>query len=239
MRFICGISFLIVAVHFKSKQSNLMGWGVIIFQKTLFQIPLVLQVTSFSFRMYAWQSLWLTPRHKCTFLGKSFASSNSALHQDLCGCMCVWGLFCFCFYLQKEYLFKCCIKSLWRNSGPKWWIWAWALWIAKYISPQWILWYLGFQWSVKCSAHLKSCLQAIHVRWHNRQWFGFAKHVYFTNSDLLQFDTLAYYIFISSRFRKLSLGAFQSSLQRVTNAVFLGNLLNGILKTGLSKFLFL
>ena len=79
----CLISFLIVAVHFKSKQSNLMGWGVIIFQKILFQIPLVLQVTSFSFRMYSWQSLWLTPRHKCTFLGKRFASSNADLHQDL------------------------------------------------------------------------------------------------------------------------------------------------------------
>jgi len=121
MRFICGIRFLIVAVHFKSKQSNLMGWGVIIFQKILFQIPLVLQVTSFSFRMYSWQSLWLTPRHKCTFLGKRFASSNADLHQDL------WlgggGLFGFCFYLQKEYLFKCCIKSLWPNSGQKWWIW--------------------------------------------------------------------------------------------------------------------
>lgn len=123
-------------------------------------------------------------------------------------------LFCFCFDLQKEYFLKCSIKSPWPSSRQKWWMQAWALGTAKYIWPQWTLWYLGFQWSVKCSAHLKSCFQAIHVRWHNRSWFGFAKHVYLTNSDLLQFDTLAYYIFISSRFRKLSLGAFQSFLQK-------------------------
>lgn len=153
-------------------------------------------------------------------------------------CVCGGGCFVFVFTCKRSTYLNAALK-VFGVTGHKWWIWAWALWIAKYISPQWILWYLGFQWSVKCSAHLKSCLQAIHVRWHNRRWFGFAKHVYFTNSDLLQFDTLAYYIFISSRFRKLSLGAFQSSLQRVTNAVFLGNLLNGILKTGLSKFLFL
>lgn len=88
------------------------------------------------------------------------------------------------------------------------------------------------------SAHLKSCLQAIHVRWHTKDGLDLQNMFILQIQICFSLIPLAYYIFISSRFRKL-LGAFQSSLQRVTNAVFLGNLLNGILKTGLSKFLFL
>lgn len=101
------------------------------------------------------------------------------------------------FLPAKENFLKCCIQSLWYSSRQKWWMQAWAQWIAKYISPQWTLWYLGFQWSVKCSAHFKSCFQAIHVRWHNRQWLGFAKRVFnkFSFPPVWYFGILYFYLF--------------------------------------------